>query len=132
MKIGVITDIHSNVVALNAVLQKFRDERCGGVTCCGDIIGIGVYPEKTVSAIMKIPNLMACVSGNHERYFTEGMPSEVPNHEKMSAEEMAHHKWEHALLSERSRDFISGLKYEESLVVGGKRLYVAHYAMGEN
>jgi len=120
------------VVALNAVLRKFQDERCDGVICCGDIIGIGAYPEETVSAIMQIPNLMACVCGNHERYFTDGMPSEVPNDEQMSAEEMAHHKWEHALLSERSRDFLSSLKLEKSLAVGGKRLYVAHYAMDEN
>jgi len=34
MKIGIITDIHSNVIALQKILQKFKDEKCDGVICC--------------------------------------------------------------------------------------------------
>lgn len=36
MRIGVITDIHNNVVALNAVLKKLHTEGCEQVICCGD------------------------------------------------------------------------------------------------
>lgn len=78
MKIGIITDVHNNIAALNAVLQRFRDANCEGIICCGDLIGGGAYPEETVSAIIGIPNMLACVSGNHERYLTEGVPPEVP------------------------------------------------------
>ena len=106
MKIGIITDIHNNVVALEAVLEKFKAEKCDGVICCGDIIGIGPYPEETVSALIEIPNMLVCVKGNHERYLIEGMPSEIPNSENMGMAEMEHHKWEHGLLSSRSKDYI--------------------------
>lgn len=41
MRVGVISDVHNNVVALNAVLEKFHTEGCEQVICCGDIIGIG-------------------------------------------------------------------------------------------
>ena len=125
MKIGIITDIHNNIMALNAILKKFQEENCDGIICCGDIIGIGPHPEETVSAIMEIPNLLACVKGNHERYLSDMS-------ENMSDEERKYHEWEHALLSEKSKKFIESLKYEEFLNVGEKRIYVVHYAIDKN
>ena len=104
MKIGIITDVHNNVVALNTILKYFEAEKCDGIICCGDMIGIGPYPEETVSALIKIPNMLACVKGNHERYLIEGIPSEIPNSENMGMAEMEHHKWEHNLLSNKSKD----------------------------
>jgi len=132
MKIGIITDIHNNVVALKTVMQKFQHEKCDGIICCGDIIGTGAYPEETVSEIMKIPNILACVKGNHESYLTDGIPSEIPNDEHMDAEEMEHHKWEHNLLSEKSKKFIENLNYEERLIINNRRIYVSHYAINKD
>lgn len=104
MKLGIITDIHNNLIALKAVLERFRQMQCDKIICCGDIIGIGPYPEETVQFIMQIPNLIA-VQGNHERYLLEGMPKIYPNKEHMRYEEMKHHKWEHNLLSKKSLHF---------------------------
>lgn len=128
MRIGIITDIHNNVVALNAVLEKLYAEKCELIICCGDIIGIGPYPEETVQHIMRIPDIIA-VRGNHERYLLEGMPTQVPNEEHMGYEEMEHHKWEHALLSNESIEFLRGLTYREDFVSGGLRFAVMHYCM---
>ena len=46
MKLGIITDIHNNAVALEKVLDYLNNECCDRIICCGDIIGIGPYPEK--------------------------------------------------------------------------------------
>ena len=46
MKIGVISDIHSNILALEAVFNKFEEKNINNIICLGDIIGIGPYPEK--------------------------------------------------------------------------------------
>jgi len=78
MKIGIITDIHNNAVALKAILEKFGAENCDGIICCGDMLGIGPYPEETVSIMRDMPNLLTCVRGNHEKYLIEGMPTTVP------------------------------------------------------
>ncbi len=94
MRIGVISDIHNNVVTLNAVLEKMYTENCEQIIFCGDIISIGPYLEETVQHIMQIPHIIA-VRGNHERYLLKGMPTQVPNEEHMGYEEMEHHKWEH-------------------------------------
>lgn len=54
MKLGVITDIHNNLIALQAVMQKLTELQCDPIICCGDIIGIGPYPEETVQFMMQI------------------------------------------------------------------------------
>jgi Icc-related predicted phosphoesterase len=74
MRIGVISDIHNNAVALNRVLEKFHTEGCEQIICCSDMIGIGPYPEETVQRIMQIPDIIA-VRGNHERYGHDHKPS---------------------------------------------------------
>ena len=89
------------------MLEKFHTEGCEKVICCGDIIGIGPYPEETVQRIIQIPDIIA-VRWNHERYLLEGMPAQVPNEENMGYEEMEYHKWEHSLLSNESIQFLKG------------------------
>lgn len=46
MKIGILTDIHNNAVALKAMLEELKRRGCEKYICCGDIIGIGPYPEE--------------------------------------------------------------------------------------
>ncbi len=128
MRIGVISDIHNNAIALNAVLEKLYTENCEKIICCGDIIGIGPYPEETVQRIMQIPNIVA-IRGNHERYLLEGLPTQVPNEEHMGYEEMEHHKWEHALLSNESIEFLRGLPYRSEFDLGDLHFAVMHYCM---
>ncbi len=130
MKIGILTDIHNNVAALDEVLQEFDKHNCGKIVCAGDIIGIGPYPEETVQRVMAIPNLVA-VRGNHEKYLLEGMPTQYPNDEKMGYEEMEYHKWEHERLTGSSIAFLSGLPYRADFNELGKNISVMHYCMNQ-
>lgn len=129
MKIGIITDIHNNYEALNAVLDEF--DFCGveKIICCGDIIGIGPEPEKTVKRIMQLKSKIECVRGNHEEYLINGIPNKVPNDEMMGYEEMEHHKWEHSKLSDESVSFIKSLLYSKTIDICSKKIYFAHYSM---
>ena len=128
MKLGVITDIHNNLIALKTVVEKLNQMECDKIICCGDIIGIGPYPEETVQYMMQIPNLIA-VRGNHEKYLLEGMPSEYPNEENMGFEEMKHHKWEHHLLSAESIYFLKSLPYKTDIACEGFNISVMHTCM---
>lgn len=60
--IGVISDIHSNIHALEAVLDKLKE--VDQVICLGDVVGYGAHPNECVERVrgMKIP----CVLGNHD------------------------------------------------------------------
>lgn len=126
MKIGVLTDIHNNRIALDAALDALSG--CDRIVCCGDVIGIGPRPEETVRRLMRLPNL-TCVRGNHDRYLLEGMPDSVPNAASMDESEMAMHRWEHARLSDESKAFLDALPLEARLTCGGLRIAILHYCM---
>lgn len=128
MRIGIISDIHNNLPALEAVLTQLGP--CDRVICCGDIIGIGPNPEQTVQRLKQIPGLTA-VRGNHERYLLESMPEQISHtgEKEMSSEEERHHQWEHSQLSLDSITFLHGLEYREKLELEGKTIAVQHYAM---
>ena len=62
LKIGIISDIHGNAEALQAVLEKLKN--VDQVICLVDIVGYGADP---VYCIEKIRELEApCILGNHE------------------------------------------------------------------
>ena len=128
MRYGIITDIHSNLKALHAVLRQLEQMNCDRIICCGDIIGIGPNPEETVREMIRIPGLIA-VRGNHEGYLLEGMPSVFPNEENMSYGEMEHHRWEHSLLSEESVAFLRSLPKRIDFESGGMSIAVMHSCM---
>ena len=65
MKIGVLSDVHGNVEALNASLKRLDKEGAERFIFCGDAIGYGPDPEGCVQKILKLP-LLACVLGNHD------------------------------------------------------------------
>ncbi len=63
MKVLVMSDIHGNRTALEAVLEAVGS--VDAVWCLGDIIGYGPDPNDCVSIIKDIPNLI-CLRGNHD------------------------------------------------------------------
>jgi len=132
-RIGIITDIHNNAAALKLILRELEKRNCDEIICCGDIIGIGAYPEETVRIMRKLKNLSACVKGNHETFLFGRMPATFPNDEHMEYEERKYHLWEHERLEKDSVKFLSMLPYSQTIEREGRKIYVAHYSMdGQN
>lgn len=63
MKILVISDVHANKTALDAVLQEAGE--VDATWCLGDIVGYGPDTNECVECIRSLPNLL-CVKGNHD------------------------------------------------------------------
>jgi len=64
MKIGLISDIHSNWEALEVVLDKLEAEEVDKIFSSGDVIGYGPDPNKCVNAFLE--NSIVSVKGNHD------------------------------------------------------------------
>jgi diadenosine tetraphosphatase ApaH/serine/threonine PP2A family protein phosphatase len=76
MRILVISDIHANYTALEAVLND-----AGAVDetwCLGDLVGYGPDPNAVVERIRDLPQL-TCLSGNHDVAVIGKMPFDVFN-----------------------------------------------------
>lgn len=128
MKIGIISDIHSNIHALNAVLNEFDKLKVDKIICCGDIIGIGINPEETVQALINKKDMLIVVAGNHENYLINGLPKKVHDDKrKMSNEEIENHEWNHNKLSKQSKEFLNQLKLLQYIQIEEKKIYVSHY-----
>lgn len=63
MRILVISDIHANLTALEAVLADAGD--VDAVWCLGDLVGYGPDPNECIATVRRLPNLV-CLLGNHD------------------------------------------------------------------
>jgi len=65
MKIAIISDIHSNLQALEAVLGNISDQHVDKIISLGDLIGYGGQPNEVVDLIKGMG--IQSVKGNHEQ-----------------------------------------------------------------
>ena len=65
MKIAVFSDIHSNLPALQAVLQDIENHQPDKMICLGDLVGYAPFPNEVISIIrsLNIPVIM----GNYDQ-----------------------------------------------------------------
>ena len=62
MKLLFISDIHSNLPCLNAVLEEEKD--ADRIYCAGDFVDVGLYPKETVRRLRELN--VPSVRGNHD------------------------------------------------------------------
>ncbi|WP_435177533.1 metallophosphoesterase family protein [Halorussus sp. AFM4] len=68
MRIGVLSDVHSNSVAFEAVLADMPD--VDALVCAGDVVGYNPWPAECLETVRErgIPTVM----GNHDRAVASG------------------------------------------------------------
>ena len=64
MRYGIISDIHGNLEALNAVLEELSKERVDRYVCLGDLVGYGANPNECVELVRGLTDRV--VAGNHD------------------------------------------------------------------
>lgn len=78
MRLGVISDVHANLPALEAVLEDMPDVDV--LICLGDLVGYNPFPAECVDLVRKECDLV--IQGNHDR--------EVENPERYRGNKGAH------------------------------------------
>jgi diadenosine tetraphosphatase ApaH/serine/threonine PP2A family protein phosphatase len=64
MKIGLISDIHSNLEALEVMLRRLTVEKADVIYCLGDVVGYGANPNECIERVREMSKV--CVMGNHD------------------------------------------------------------------
>jgi predicted phosphodiesterase len=64
VKRALISDIHSNIESLEAVLADIRDQGITEIYCLGDLVGYGPNPREVIDEAMKC---QICLLGNHDQ-----------------------------------------------------------------
>jgi len=62
--IALISDIHANKEALEAVVQDISSQGIDRIFCLGDIVGYGPEPTPCVDLVEKLADV--CICGNHD------------------------------------------------------------------
>jgi predicted phosphodiesterase len=127
MRILVISDIHANCTALEAVLNDAGtvDE----TWCLGDMVGYGPDPNAVVDQVREIPNL-TCILGNHDMAVIGKIPFEAFNGDARRT--LEHHE---RVLTATNMDYLRALPHnlkvrgQVSIVHGSPRDSVWEYIL---
>lgn len=61
---AIISDIHGNLEALQAVLSAIQQEGIQEIYCLGDVVGYGPNPRECIDLVV---NCSVCLLGNHDQ-----------------------------------------------------------------
>ena len=73
MKIAIISDIHGNMQALEAVLEDIRQLNCEKIFCLGDLAMAGPQPNEAIERIKQLllDSNFELIQGNTDEYLAE-------------------------------------------------------------
>jgi len=103
MRIAVISDIHGNWHALEAVLADVEREQVDEIWCLGDVVGYGPQPNRCVQAVQG--RAAICLMGNHDLAAIGRVGLE-----DFSGDAAASATWTAAELEPGARAFLEGLE----------------------
>lgn len=101
MRTLIISDIHANLTALEAVLEAAGD--FDAAWCLGDLVGYGPDPNECVARVRELPGLL-CIIGNHDAAALQQIDADTFNPEARTAI-----FWTRNTLSDESRAFLKSL-----------------------
>ncbi|HZA58338.1 MAG TPA: metallophosphoesterase family protein [Solirubrobacterales bacterium] len=107
MRVAVLTDIHSNLPGLEAVLESIDSAAPEQTWCLGDVVGYGAQPDECTALVREHCDL--CLVGNHDLAVTGEIDTDV-----FSASAAAAVEWTRRTCSEETMGFLNSLKPESS------------------
>jgi putative phosphoesterase len=121
LKTLVLSDIHANIYALEAIWAREKD--CDSILCAGDLVDYGPFPVEVVGWVRQ--HNVPCVQGNHDAWvafnYRQGSTlATVPEAERA---------WAHlnaGLLSEADIQFLEGLPRTRSFTLDGITYGLTH------
>ena len=110
-KIAIISDIHGNLTALNAVLDDIKSRGVDKIMCLGDMIVKCSSPKECVDKILKSCEVV--VKGNCEERGVEDP-------------RIDEHIWNREKLTQKQREIISNLPLSYDFNISGYKVRIMH------
>src|SRR5688572_28009167 len=116
MRYALISDIHANLPALEAVLDQIqRDSSIDATYHLGDLVGYAPWPDETV-ALLRSRGIEG-ISGNYDSTVASDYKHCGCRYEDPRQEELSHvsYAWTRAHVSARTKEFLGGLPFRIDL-----------------
>ena len=104
MKIAVLSDIHSNLEALQVCCQSALEHGAERFICLGDMVGYGPDPVAVLDMLQSLPGFTS-VLGNHDEYTFNSIEVSASGPVQLVAD------WTVQQLTESHIDFLKSLNY---------------------
>jgi putative phosphoesterase len=118
MRLALISDIHSNLHALEAVEEAIDAEDVDSVACAGDIVGYGAFPNECCQRVKDMTDHV--VHGNHDLAALDRDVSFMNPFASRAA------LWTNSTLSPESAEFLQSLGMECRFTAKGSSIAVFH------
>lgn len=131
MTYALISDIHANLPALEAVLEDVRHRDVGATYHLGDLVGYASWPNETVALLREraIPG----VAGNYDSTVGTDYKHCGCRYEDPRQEELSHvsYNWTRQHVSTATKHFLAGLPFRIDLLpnsghMAGPRVILVH------
>lgn len=103
MRVAVLSDIHANQPALEAVLEAIDDVGVEEIWCLGDVVGYGAQPD-ACAELMK-ERCEVCLVGNHDLAVAGGL--DISSFSEAAAAAV---EWTRTEASEETLEYLRGLE----------------------
>ena len=103
MRIAVLSDVHANLRALEAVLAEVDAGGCDGIWCLGDLVGYGPKPNECAALLQERATI--CLAGNHDLVVLGKIPID-----SFAGEAAAAARWTQTVLDDDARAFLGSLE----------------------
>jgi diadenosine tetraphosphatase ApaH/serine/threonine PP2A family protein phosphatase len=107
VRVAILTDIHSNLPALEAVLAAIDDAGLERRWCLGDVVGYGAQPDECAKLVSE--SCEVSLVGNHDLAITGEISTDV-----FSASAAAAVEWTRGNSEASTIDYLKGLKPEDT------------------
>jgi putative phosphoesterase len=118
VRLAIISDIHSNLPALQVVLEQIDKEGVDRVLCAGDIVGYGPYPNEVIERLRKME--ITTIQGNHDR----AVLSRDSSNMNIQAQDAVW--WTIENLKQEGYEYLARLSSKEKFTWNGLRIAIFH------
>lgn len=128
MKIAVLSDIHGNLLALEAVLEDIQKKGCEKILFLGDYALAGPEPGDTVNFCISLSehDNVEMIQGNTDKMIAD-FSEDIYNNVAQGAPVMANALREEAkTLSNNQIEFLRNLPTQKELTVDGVKILMVH------
>ncbi len=125
MKIAIISDIHANTLALEAVLNQINSFGADKIFCLGDILMAGYDPNGTAKTILELDNL-EIIQGNTDKMvacFSQELLEKAKNKFPCMGYALED---DLKIIDEKYKDFVRNLPENRYIEINGLKIQLVH------
>lgn len=124
MKIAIISDIHANFQALQAVLNDIKEQGCEKILCLGDLAMAGPEPEKVINFVKEQD--WEIIQGNTDKMIAEFTPELAENVKKIFPVMGNALIDDDKILGTSEKDYLKNLPEQKELEIEGVKILMVH------